>query len=292
MRNKLLTTALKKAEEISVGIFVAAILLCGSASKSGAEYQDGFTWDRNGDFLITNDLNFKKDTQGSTVWSYEWFTGTDYLHTSNMAYYWTDPMPGNGRWKRQAMYDNDVNISRWDQNTNFYSGYNANKNSSLIRWTNPVGNDSDIDILGSLRLYWGGQSMSYTGNYWASPVDVQLIMGYFDSSSNSVTVLKNDLLTSPFSADMECGANFGNCPNMVIPIDLSISMDSGDSFFWTAIPQGQVTNKNRWITLNDTQMNISYQPAVVPEPISYVLFITGGAALGFRRFSRQRALKN
>lgn len=200
----------------------------------------------------------------------------NYSNTSNMAYYWTDPTPGNGRWKRQAMYDNDVNISRWDQNTNFYSGYNPNRNSALIRWTNPTGNDADIDIQGSLKLFWGGQSLSYTGNFWASPVDVQLIMGYLDASAGSMNLLKNELFTSPFSNDVECGANFGNCPNTVIPIDFSISMDAGDSFFWTAVPLGQVTNKNRWITLNDANMNISYQPAVVPEPISSILFVAGG----------------
>ncbi len=252
------------------------------STQAGAAYTPTYEWDRNTEY--TNITNPGPDLEGNNVWSYEWFTGMDYLHTNPMTQItnWNIPQ------EKQRWEHGPLNISGWDQNTNYDSDWNTGFETTLIRWTNPVDNTATIDIDGSMTLYWGGDdNWSAPGNN-ASPVDVQFVLGYYDVSKSQATLLIDQFIDSStdssygdsFDANEACNP-FSTCPKYIMPLDYSVSMDQGDSIFWTAITLDQVTT-NRWTTLNDNNMSIT----MVPEPISSALFLVGGVILGFRRFRK------
>ncbi len=247
-----------------------------------AQYSDGFEWDRYTDFSYIN--NPHNDQAGSTVWSYEYFQNQDFLNTTLQ----TTPY-GSDRWG-----DDQHNFSAWDQNVNFWQGYQTYNMgtgfphpyyNTLIRWTNPVGDNVDIDFTGKLKMWWAGWNPN-TQSYISYPMDVRFVEGIYDVSENQYIEVRDEIIDAPFESFLDTGTTtWGDNPNISIPVDYHINMDQGDSYFWSIMPL-ETVNKGAWITLNDNPMRISYDVPVVPEPISSVLFVIGGAILGFRRFRK------
>ena len=269
----------RKIKIRAINFMILTILLGLFLGNASADpYYAGYEWNRwdgkNSPITeYTTSSNPGPDREGNNVWSYEWFTGMDYLNTNLMTQVtsWGDPQ----RWE----YGGN-NISGWDQNP----GYANNPDSPLIRWTNPVGDNTEIDIQGNFWLWWGGANQWHTGHDWmATPNDLQFVLGYHDISESQTTLLIDQYIDSPFTGEYNCGPNFGDCPSYTVLLDLQLSMDLGDSIFWTALRLDNVNTGGRWITLNDGNMSIS----IVPEPVSSTLFIVGSAILGFRRFKKR-----
>jgi len=264
-----------------LGIIIISLTSFGPDTSHATAYTDGFTWDRFTEFTTANNNNL--DANGNPVWTYEWFTGfgtgADYTNTNLMGtvYNWTPPRWGQG----------NVNVSAWDQNTGFRDAYNPSQTVSLLRWTNPTGDGSNIDIDGNLTLFWGGTTGG--AGWYTSAIDARFVAGIHDVSTDAITLLNDDLITAPFTGQNHyCGSSFGNCPNVTITLDHSVIIDAGDSFFWTVIPLGTASANNRWLTLNDNGMNIGYHipvvAAVVPEPSAFLLLASGLLLLGRNRF--------
>ncbi len=248
-----------------------------------AQYSNGFEWDRYTDYSgIDNPHN---DQAGNNVWSYEHFTNQDFLNSTALTSTVYDPP----RWG-----DDQHNFSAGDQNVNFWQGYQIYNMgpgfphpyySTLIRWTNPVGDNVDIDFTGNLKMWWAGWNPG-TESYISYPMDVRFVIGLYDESENQYISLRDEIIDAPFETFRDTGTtNWGDNPNITIPVDYHVNMDLGDSYFWSIMPL-ETVNKGAWITLNDNPMRITYDAPVVPEPVSSVLFITGGAVLGFLRLRK------
>ncbi len=261
----------RKTPSFIIFILFSLLIISFTTNAYAGPYSGGHVWDRNTEYTTAS--NPGVDLVGNAVWSYEYFTGMNYDTTT----LFTQVASWGPRWEHGPM-----NISGWDQNTNYDSGWNTSLETSMIRWTNPVGDGVNVDFDGHLTMFWGGDDSWRLPGFNASPVDVQMVMGYHDASENQITLLMDELITAPFSGEVFC-ANFGDCPQVQIPLNYSLSMDIGDSFFWTAITLGQV-NANRWVTLNDNPMSISL--ASVPEPTTMLLFGTG--IIGLAGLKRKR----
>ncbi len=258
---------------------------------AAADYGSGFEWKKSTDYTngTTNNStvgNPNLDQLGNPAWSYEHFIGLSESWDSSSPMEWMY----DWRWGAGGTF---VNISRGDQNTQLNTNWNNTGMTSLVRWSNPTGESIDVDITGNIVTTWAGLNWDSAADNWtdynvASPTDVRVILGYHDFSAGTSSLLIDNTYLSPISEDTICNT-WRECPKAKTALDRSLSVDAGDSLFWTTIALDSAPGKNRWLTTYDGGVAIT-MPAVVPEPVSSALFIVGATLLGIVRFSRKRAV--
>jgi len=277
-----------------------ASLLLSTGTAIAIPYEDGFVWNRFADYKAEMAAGSPppggplSDQNGNQAWSAELYEGWGNWDNSS-------PLPWQGkRWSN--MYGN---VSKWDQNNAFLSGKFFRK-TPLARWTNPVNETIDINIGGALNLFWLGRD--WTGSNWSSYLvsgaqDVWLTMGYYDASEGSTTeyFIDSQLMNYPGSGEVRCGTGYGgwaNCLRATVDLDIDVTVDAGDSIFWTSRAVSPYTNDwrvNRWLTLNDRKLNFTLQkppPALIPEPSTLLLLgLTLPAFLWFSTKTGNRTRK-
>jgi hypothetical protein len=138
----------------------------------------------------------------------------------------------------------------------------------VVTWTNPLGDHTQVDVTGSLRLRWTGRDGI------GKPVDVDLMLGMYDASLGVITPLLASTYSKPTSEP-----SFEE--EIVIPLDLaSIMLDAGDEIMLTHRGHNPFGPQGMWVTVFDGGMNIT----LVPAPgAAAVLGLAGIAALRRRR---------
>ncbi len=269
-------------------VFILTLLLSIFIISTAAEssgYAPGFVWNKHNDYTngtVNNSTlgNPNLDQNGNPAWSYESFD-KDLLNWDNSSlavwYSW-------GRWGAGGGF---MNFSKGDQNTQLDTNWNNTGLTSLVRWSNPTGESINVDLSGQLVTTWAG--LNWVNGGWsdynvASPTDIRVILGYYDVSEGTSSLLIDNTYLSPINEDTIC--TWSECPKAFTSLERSLSVDAGDSLFWTTIALGSAPGKNRWLTTADRSVNITM--AVVPEPVSSALFIVGASALGIRRFQKNR----
>lgn len=268
----------------AITLFLTTFLMITVASAG--DYDAGFVWRKADDYTagtINNSTagNPNLDKNGNPAWSYESFDKDLLNWDSSSLMVWRQ----NFRWVDAGDF---VNISKWDQNVGLDTNWNTTGVDSLVRWTNPTGESIQVDMTGQLRNVWAGLDWvngGWSSYYVASPSAVRVILGYHDFSQGTSTLLIDNTYASPISADTRCNT-WAECPYIDTSLTRSISLDAGDSLFWTTIPLGGAPGKNRWITTTDASVRITLT-AVVPEPVSAILLITGGMILTGRRLLKK-----
>ncbi len=263
------------------GPILALLLISATTAVHATPYGPGFTWNRISDYQAGTTIgsttgNPNPDQNGSPAWSYEYYQGWGNWDSGTL-------LPWNG-WRWANSYGN---ISKWDQNNHFLNDASFTR-TPLIRWINPTNETIDINLGGWLKLFWLGRD--WTGSGWSSYLvsgvkDVNLVMGYYDASANMTTsYLIDQTIYYPETTEVKCGighGGWGNCVKTVVDLDFDLTMDAGDSIFWTSQAVSPYTNDwkaNRWLTLNDTKLTITVQDplvtgfsATVPEPSTLLL---------------------
>ena len=257
-------------------MFLTTFLMITGAAA--VDYEVGFEWRKLTDYTdgtVNGSTvgNPNLDQNGNPAWSYESFD-KDLLNwdSSDLAV-WYD-------WGRWGAGGGFMNFSLWDQNTQLNTNWNNSGLTSLVRWTNPTGESIYVDMTGALRTTWGGDDSN--PGFIASPSDVRVILGYYDVSEGTSSLLIDNTYDSPISQDTVC-LTWGDCPYIDTSVERTLSVDAGDSLFWTTIALDSAPGKNRWLTTTDGSVRIT----LVPEPVSSTLFLIGGAILGFRRFKKR-----
>jgi len=266
-------------------LFYGSILILLLTSVAGTihatPYGPGFTWNHISDYQTGTVVgspvgNPNPDQNGNPAWSYEYYQGWGNWD-NGMLFPWN-----GGRWANSY-----GNISKWDQNNHFLNNTSFTR-TPLIRWSNPTGAAIDINLGGKLKLFWLGRD--WTGSGWSDYLvsgikDVNLVMGYYDVSAGITTsYLINQTVLYPETMEVKCGNGYGgwaNCVKVIVGLDFNLTMDAGDSIFWTSQAISPYTNDwkvNRWLTLNDTKLTITVQDPVVtgfsgtvPEPSTLLL---------------------
>ena len=260
-------------------IFAAALFLTTFlmiTAAAAVDYEGGFEWRKvtdytNGTVNGSTVGNPNLDQNGNPAWSYESFDKDLLNWDSSSLAIWLS-------WGRWGSPDSFVNFSLWDQNTGLNTNNNNTGLTSLVRWINPTGESIDVDITGGLRTVWAGDDNGSSPGWTASPTDVKVVLGYYDFSEGTSSLLIDNTYSSPISQDTFC-LTWGECPFIFTSFERSLSVDAGDSLFWTTIALDSTPGKNRWLTSTDGSIRIT----LVPEPVSSALFIIGASVLGIRR---------
>ncbi len=163
-----------------------------------------------------------------------------------------------------ATYDGGVNLGKWQ--VNYSLSNNGVGKAPLIRWTNPTNKSIHVNIYGRFRLNWFGLNVNPNwrtdGNYWdsylvGSPADVDLVIGHYDASEGTTDVLSINRVRKPEDGETTCIApNYDDCDHEFVYINSELSVNSGDSIFWTARPLKHYSDRNRWITMDHGNITI------------------------------------
>lgn len=271
---------------ITASMFMISFLL--TSNVVAAEYASGFVWDRSNDWTpgaaVGSTIgNPGTDMLGNPVWSYEYTSGGAlgasnawFLQPKHLMIWdnWNPPGPAAEQlWVRAD--NSEPKINQYNLSHSRSLKWNAWDYQSLVRWTNPVGEGTLVNIGGALAVEWGGWGVS-------PEVDVDVIIARKDSSTNSLELLVAQTISNP-------KANQPNPPFPRVKIPLSFSnvrMDENDSFLISARAATAPSTLDSWIILYD-DAKITYV-STVPEPQSYVSFTVGlGLVAGLLRFRRR-----
>lgn len=268
-------------------------LLTLSATVTAVPYDDGFVWNKYADYTTGSTTT---DQAGNEAWSYEYFNGWgNWDNTLALPY-----NSSNGRWANKY-----GNISKWDQNRHFHSSSNEKyPYSPLVRWINPTNEVIDVSVGGALELLWLGKDWDATNKKWSDytisgVMDIDVVLGFYDASAGNSSILIDERVLYPASGEVTCkiptAPTLRDCPNAMLSTAFDLTLDVGDSLFWTstqATPYADGNTKNRWLTLNDRQLTITLNKpsTAIPEPPTLALM--GIALLGAGFVARKAKSKH
>lgn len=248
------------------------------APGATAQYVAGFEWNRAADWLAGSEHgalvnNPGPDSAGSPVWAYEvakggglgssdpWYAQPTVAMTWDSA--WWDS--GHGAWSLGDDVNPPISADRMTHNL----GVLNHGNMPLVRWTNPVGDGALVKIGGSLITMWTGDG------FVGAPTDVDLVIGLFDASESSVSIIYQATLSKPLAF-----LSVGDSVESVLDL-APVALDSGDSVLVTL--RAQDVLPGRWVALHDSGLTLT----LVPGPGSAAI-LGLGALIAARRCPRYR----
>lgn len=205
------------------------------------------------------------------VWKYEWTQGGP-LGSSNPWYaqprttskwdqlWW---QTGTGAWTSDDDSGPPIMQDRIIHNLHT-STYDS---VPVVSWINPMGDGTQVNVSGSLRLRWsGGQGLGF-------PVDVDVVVGVQDAFSGIVTPLLSGTFSKP------SGVPSVN-EELLISVDGkgSVTLDAGDMIIVTHRAREAFGPIGMWATVFD-DVSIT----LVPAPGAAAFFGLAGLIAGTRR---------
>lgn len=247
------------------------------AGAVALDYAPGFVWDRSADWVLGSVEgstlgNAAPDKKGNPVWRYEWTTGGDldsanpwYLQQKNLMTwdYWNPPGPPVEQlWSRA---DNlEPKITQWLLTHSRSETWYSWEYQSVVRWINPAGDGTIVNITGNPRLVWEGHGGS-------PDVDIDVVLVKKDESEQTVELLYAETLSNPTPGITSS--------SMYLPMSFSNErFDAGDSVFLTLRSRTAPSPQVSWILLLD-DIKITYVTSV-PEPTETALLTAGAIAVG------------
>jgi len=153
--------------------------------------------------------------------------------------------------------------------------------------TNPLGTHTSNIFNGGLNSNQFGPSAGSTGLFDFRLYDY-LTNTRLTAKVNNFTVVQNGLLW-----EVNVGFNLDNLQNITVNPNSPYSKFINDINALGSNPSGNLYMKFNFGTqpagfTADTSGSVSSTVSFAPEPVSSILFVTGGVALAFRRYLRKR----
>jgi hypothetical protein len=243
------------------------------AGPASADYEYGFSWQRQSDWVPgDNDggvgNNPGPDPLGAPVWSYQYTTGGG-LDSANPWYaeprtmlVWDSQWHGSddGVWAR----DDDQSPPVYDTAVIHHNKAGQNDFIPIVGWANPVGEAIEVNIGGSFLLEWEA------GNGLAYPNDVDFVIALLDASEGTVTPLFSQSFSKPTDGitGTESIEFDVSLENVALGVDDELLISHRAD---TEIPFG-------WVTLND-----NFDIVLVPAPGAASLVAIAGLGMIRRR---------
>jgi hypothetical protein len=209
---------------------------------------------------------------GGLVWRYEAITGGGSLASGNPWYLGARDLlkwdglwwqTGAGAWAAGEDLSPPIMQDRMIHNLHTTT-FNQ---TPTVSWVNPLGDATEVEVSGSVTLRWSGK------NGMGFPVDVDLVLAFFDASSGQLTPLMANTYSKPTA-----GPSIND--EVLIPISVggSLVFDTNDALILTHRGREAFGPTGMWVTVFD---DVSL--TLVPTPGSAALLAVAGLAIGTRR---------
>jgi hypothetical protein len=258
---------------------LSVLPLCISSAAVAQQYSPGFTWDRSTDWAAgpvagSTTGNPMPDAQGMSVWSYEWVQGgalgsaNEWFAQPSSLSVWDPDWHGiNGGATGAWVQADNVNPPIFQDRMTHNVHHTSSASMPLVRWMNPIGDGTQVNLNGELNVIWSGDS--YTG----VPVSVDVVIAMNDFSTGQTTPLLATTVDKPlaFASILD---------STTIDVDLTgVALDEGDSLLFSLRGQEDFEGVGRWVILQD-----NVQISLVPAPGAFALLgLAGVASLRRRR---------
>lgn len=260
-----------------VALSCAPALMLYAAPAMAQQYAPGFEWNRHvnwvpGTAAGSTAGNPQPDGEGSGTWQAEWTEGgpigssNEWFAQPGRLMVWDPDWYGigaGGAWVK----DNNVNPPVFNNRMTHNVHKDAYEAIPMMRWINPVGDNTIIDINGSLDIKWSGHE------FFGVPVGVDVVIAVNDFSTGVTTILLGETLskTKPFPS-------IGDTTTVEVSLG-RVTLDEGDSIIISLRGHSSFDGDGRWVVMED---NVSI--TLTPAPgASALLGMAGLAALRRRR---------
>lgn len=248
----------------------APVLMAVAGAEARPDYVRSLNW-VNGT-AQGGTTNNPSTVNGQPVWQYEtvqgdglngtnpWFKNTSQLLTWDAGWCQT----GWGVWSKADNNSPPILASRLVHNV-AASAYN---DIPIVRWRNPLGDNTTLDLTGSLVVNWNGM------NGLGRPDDVDVVIAKHNAALNTTDAIFSTTVVKP-------NPNPSIGDSVLIPISIhSIAMNLGDSIIVTHRGQTALTPLGAWVNLYD---GVTFHAVAAPAPASAALLGMGGLVAMRRR---------
>lgn len=214
---------------------------------------------------------------GQPVWYYEAVTDTQAGQLGSARPWYMQPRTPLGYdtdWfgTGQGAYalGDDINPPIFDSYMVHNVFVDAFTNVPVVRWQKPsYETNPAIFVQGSFRLVWDGPSAV------GVPNDVDVVVALVKPASGTMTTLFSQTVSSAITQPSVGGQT-------IIPINLSVTMDAGDSILYSLRGRQAQSPNGSWIRMYDDNITISS----IPAPGATGLLALAGFAAARRRRNR------
>ncbi len=260
-----------------VALMCAPAVLLFAAPTIAQQYTPGFEWDRSANWTPgltagSSAGNPQPDGEGTGTWQAEWTQGgplgssNEWFAQPGQLMVWDPDWYGinaGGAWVKGDNVNPPIFNNRLTHN--IYT--TAYESIPMMRWVNPVGDSTVVDIAGTLGVTWSGN------DFFGVPVEVDVVIAVNDFSAGVTTALLSDTLikSTPFPSVGD---------STIVEVDLGqVVLDQGDSIIISLRARDSFDGDGRWIVMED---NVTI--TLVPTPgATALLGMAGFAALRRRR---------
>lgn len=248
----------------------APALLAAAGAQARPDYVRSLNWADG-----TNQggsVNNPSTVNGQPVWQYEvaqggglnasdaWYKNPTQLMTWDAGWYQT----GWGVWSNGDNANPPILASRLVHNV-AAATFN---DIPVVRWMNPLGNNTTLDITGSLIVNWNGL------NGLGRPDDVDVVIAKYSAALNTTVPILSTTVSKPTP-----GVSIGD--SVLIPVNLlGITLSAGDSIVLTERGQTALSPLGAWINMYD---GVTFRAVAAPAPASAALLGMGGLVALRRR---------
>lgn len=247
----------------------APVVLVLVSPVQAQQYAPGYEWNRTANWVAGTTPgstigNPQPDGEGAGVWQYEWVEGggigsaNEWFAQPSHLMVWDDNwwnIGSGGAWVNSDELNPPIFNNRMTHNLHDTSSSAI----PMVRWINPVGNGTVVDIAGVLNVTWSGHE------FFGVPVATDVVIAHNDFSTGITSLLYSDTLLKP--------SPFPSIGDSVdVPISIrGVVMDEGDSILISLRGQRDFAGDGRWVILED-----AISITLIPAPGAAALLGMGG----------------